>query len=246
MPGAGLSPHLWGTRLRCWGGPKPQRFIPTPVGNTASLAALADPITVYPHTCGEHADVQRLLREDIRFIPTPVGNTERNHSAASPDTVYPHTCGEHTLMPWPIQNATGLSPHLWGTLFNIDHQAFGFRFIPTPVGNTSPLRSAGARAAVYPHTCGEHVTVSEERSPKAGLSPHLWGTPACLLRRQPLLRFIPTPVGNTFRVQHGRSTWTVYPHTCGEHLRSLSVSSPFPGLSPHLWGTLVLVNQFVA
>ena len=70
----GSSPHPWGTHgyystIVTW-----LRFIPTPVGNTATDGA----------TTGVN-----------RFIPTPVGNTRCSATHRQHGAVHPHTRGEH-------------------------------------------------------------------------------------------------------------------------------------------------------
>ena len=155
-PCSGLSPHLWGTRRRRRRPQEPDRFIPTPVGNTNDAALAASPITVYPHTCGEHLraraispccgglsphlwGTQRCVNNSVaqtRFIPTPVGNTTYSIMRRPHPAVYPHTCGEHAQRNnvWVV--VRGLSPHLWGTPTTMREQVVRARFIPTPVGNT--------------------------------------------------------------------------------------------------------------
>ena len=56
--------------------------------------------------------------------------------------------------------------------------------------------------------------------------------PVCMMAR-----FIPTPVGNTYK---GASLWTqfsVHPHACGEHQLIFTTGAANPGSSPRLWGT---------
>ena len=111
------------------------------------------------------------------------------------------------------------------------------RFIPTPVGNTSEGKDSFSFLPVHPHACGEHILRPFFLSQHIGSSPRLWGTrvPGKLL--VPLLRFIPTPVGNTLWVFLGMDTVTVHPHACGEHAVSSKNSDHSAGSSPRLWGT---------
>ena len=53
--GGGSSPRLWGTLEQALGIMFLNRFIPTPVGNTAKPVFSASMLTVHPHACGEHA-----------------------------------------------------------------------------------------------------------------------------------------------------------------------------------------------
>ena len=213
----GLSPHLWGTLVDGIPGNWNPRFIPTPVGNTMSSESCGSPSTVYPHTCGEHRPImtQCSVKDGLsphlwgtprgrspgetrcRFIPTPVGNTRNWTRADWCAAVYPHTCGEHRAAKPRPSLYLGLSPHLWGTRPTDHGQRGDVRFIPTPVGNTSPPRGYAPLCTVYPHTCGEHCWTAWPEAVMFGLSPHLWGTHHDGTPHWHLLRFIPTPVGNT-------------------------------------------------
>ncbi len=112
----------------------------------------------HPHIRGEHLPILPVIDLDggssphpwgtrgkvgavsglSRFIPTSVGNTLLSKSRCIPTTVHPHTRGEHTWCSTVPAIRPGSSPHPWGTrvlkcfYFTVD------RFIPTPVGNTSP------------------------------------------------------------------------------------------------------------
>ncbi len=97
--GAGSSPRLWGTLVGEHPDNPGNRFIPTPVGNTNSLAPVSRPAPVHPHACGEHSICSPPLHFNcgssprlwgtllplrhgpfqFRFIPTPVGNTRQPH-----------------------------------------------------------------------------------------------------------------------------------------------------------------------
>ncbi len=70
--------------------------------------------------------------------------------------VHPHACGEHNTYVWLRDSNIGSSPRLWGTLLEIRAGRVKNRFIPTPVGNTTPARVAGVPIPVHPHACGEH------------------------------------------------------------------------------------------
>ena len=95
-PGAGSSPHAWGTRTFAPARPFVTRFIPTRMGNTKAVIFIYLLLAVHPHTHGEHmlflsacifntgssphawgtlAD-SRLLVALCRFIPTRMGNTK--------------------------------------------------------------------------------------------------------------------------------------------------------------------------
>ena len=114
----------------------------------------------------------------------------------------------------------GLSPRLWGT----------------QVKNTWCFTSA----AVYPHACGEHDHQADQAPLAHGLSPRLWGTRDRSLGPPSCSRFIPTPVGNTWRASASPPPPPVYPHACGEHTPDRVRNQSVTGLSPRLWGTLLV------
>ena len=132
------------------------------------------------------------------------------------------------------------------------------RFIPTPVGNTRGGDKYGRERPVHPHACGEHGTRYAEGAGESGSSPRLWGTPEGSRRMTAVLRFIPTPVGNTLIRAGSRqpprfiptpvgntpqkparpSKSPVHPHACGEHISNAVFTADILGSSPRLWGTL--------
>ena len=173
-----------------------RRFIPTPVGNTKINHSSRIQTTVHPHTRGEHIhNVARPTSErgssphpwgthpgerngqlSRRFIPTPVGNTSSPSRKKSACAVHPHTRGEHGREPHRHLGQHGSSPHPWGTLVPGWGDLERVRFIPTPVGNTPPLRRRPPRDPVHPHTRGEHAGWINSMRTYRGSSPHPWGT----------------------------------------------------------------------
>ena len=133
----------------------------------------------------------------FRFIPTPVGNTRIRLPWDQRKAVHPHACGEH-YRKQPGSNRNN-------------------RFIPTPVGNTEMDHSAQAGDTVHPHACGEHKDETNTLDFTDGSSPRLWGTLLEFLFPRLTFRFIPTPVGNTYRVEVWIEKDAVHPHACGEH-----------------------------
>ena len=176
-----------------------ERFIPTPVGNTAACWGAVIGMAVHPHARGEHPCMRSYRQPGVgssprpwgtpapgglgcrnhRFIPTPVGNTYTHQSMTAQATVHPHARGEHNRPALRLRRSTGSSPRPWGTLHQVLSQEPRLRFIPTPVGNTPPAAAKAAAQAVHPHARGEHCCM--------------------MLMAEPRIRFIPTPVGNTLR-----------------------------------------------
>ena len=153
----------------------------------------------------------------MRFIPTPVGNTAPARVVGRPRLVHPHARGEHVASTIIFISRGGSSPRPWGTLRSTRIAGVRPRFIPTPVGNTSAVRSANHQCPVHPHARGEHTWCRASELPLAGSSPRPWGTRCPWPSSPTWCRFIPTPVGNTFSCRRGRCPDTVHPHARGEH-----------------------------
>src|SRR5690606_29452750 len=137
--------------------------------------------------------------------------------ASWPLAVHPRTCGEH----WAGRCRARVS----------------LRFIPAPAGNTRVPIMDAPPMPVHPRTCGEHVVEHNAEGGGSGSSPHLRGTPLCLLGGLFGLRFIPAPAGNT-SPQAARMGWAaVHPRTCGEHSHLPPGPVSGVGSSPHLRGT---------
>ena len=151
--------------------------------------------------------------------------------------VHPHACGEHGNFKKTFNLLIGSSPRLWGTRIIALLDLIQHRFIPTPVGNTTPYNYAIAIPSVHPHACGEHFLNKFSLIFLNGSSPRLWGTLPFFNTYSIFSRFIPTPVGNTHNLHCSKSDKTVHPHACGEHLLSLHPSREAIGSSPRLWGT---------
>ena len=140
----------------------------------------------------------QFLEPDHRFIPTPVGNTSKGIVQESAFSVHPHACGEHGVTVSQGPKSAGSSPRLWGTRPPLSEEELQRRFIPTPVGNTRECLICRKEIPVHPHACGEHRGKCALRRLYCGSSPRLWGTRDWFNVGMDHLRFIPTPVGNTF------------------------------------------------
>ncbi len=91
--------------------------------------------------------------------------------------------------------------------------------------------------SVHPHACGEHSHGQLSTRNHIGSSPRLWGTLSASAFIVFLLRFIPTPVGNTEKYHAKKGVRPVHPHACGEHPGRKRLLSCGDGSSPRLWGT---------
>ncbi len=153
------------------------RFIPTPVGNTRARCRATGRRAVHPHARGEHQSCDSAKARHSgssprpwgtlcgvvsrisfsRFIPTPVGNTYLRARRLMVPPVHPHARGEHSSMPACSSCATGSSPRPWGTQRRQAQLVIVDRFIPTPVGNTPPLKLAfGLTRGSSPRPWGTH------------------------------------------------------------------------------------------
>ena len=193
--------------------------------------------SVHPHACGEHDVLLQAIQEGIgssprmwgtppapagtmhpeRFIPTHVGNTRKWCRAGDRVTVHPHACGEHTDDDIVDVDLFGSSPRMWGTRLSWRDRPRSPRFIPTHVGNTPATTSTAVPATVHPHACGEHPEDRNVAVDPLGSSPRMWGTRPLDREGEPLIRFIPTHVGNTSFDPEPADLPAVHPHACGEH-----------------------------
>ena len=236
----GSSPRPWGTLQRVEVSLFHLRFIPTPVGNTASRMPSESARPVHPHARGEHCAGRSQRGPDAgssprpwgtpdrgagkprlhRFIPTPVGNTVWARSSSRNTPVHPHARGEHGLIGVGTINGDGSSPRPWGTRSGWWASYCRCRFIPTPVGNTLVSQTSPPAVTVHPHARGEHAAGARKGRGDIGSSPRPWGTHRQRHRRAGCQRFIPTPVGNTAQADRRRGRAAVHPHARGEHRRA--------------------------
>ena len=136
-----------------------------------------------------------------RFIPTVVGNTFWALPLMDWMAVHPHGRGEHFSPRAGSGSVGGSSPRSWGTPVKRRDNRYMQRFIPTVVGNTKRWREKGKPFAVHPHGRGEHLGSAVEIIASTGSSPRSWGTQLHRSSPRTHTRFIPTVVGNTFRVR---------------------------------------------
>ena len=170
-----------------------------------------------PHAWGTH-DTSTVKHLERRFIPTCVGNTWCRGSSSIPESVHPHMRGEHIKGREIKLCELGSSPHAWGTLRSGADSIGKRRFIPTCVGNTRAQCHFQLPTPVHPHMRGEHINKVIHNLSTNGSSPHAWGTQMNLICTKPLLRFIPTCVGNTLYLLRYIASRLVHPHMRGEHL----------------------------
>ena len=91
--------------------------------------------------------------------------------------------------------------------------------------------------AVHPHGCGERISITSAGRADRGSSPRLWGTLVKKSVLSPMLRFIPTAVGNAADAAPRLTAMTVHPHGCGERGYVIEDLRKTSGSSPRLWGT---------
>ncbi len=258
-PAGTVHPHACGERFsKGLGKLFTNRFIPTHVGNGTWPRGPACSLPVHPHACGERPiDTEAVpggngssprmwgtggkrkcsVGRD-RFIPTHVGNGRSSWPSSEPLTVHPHACGERCGSWRHACSISGSSPRMWGTEGGGLRGFLAARFIPTHVGNGSSAIMACSLMPVHPHACGERIHLFLARAHLAGSSPRMWGTGGHARRAGPILRFIPTHVGNgrsSCRLEKQRP---VHPHACGERNHNSHLSCYKSGSSPRMWGTV--------
>src|SRR5699024_10493890 len=111
--------------------------------------------------------------------------------------------------------------------------------VPSP----SAWRSAwgggggGPRGTVHPHVRGARRCRGCGWSWVSGPSPRAWGSAVESVRRQALLRSIPTCVGLGVGGLVGTGTPTVHPHVRGARKKSGLLALVIAGPSPRAWGS---------
>ncbi len=212
----GSSPRMWGTHIWKSLQPHSTRFIPTHVGNSYLLreTALANP--VHPHACGELATNTTGTTWQNGSSPRMWGTLPIKRHDNLRYLVHPHACGElvscrKLARPW-----TGSSPRMWGTHAQLRITTGQTRFIPTHVGNSSPVKTWSDINTVHPHACGELYIRPIIVIRTIGSSPRMWGTLHAKHVGDVEVRFIPTHVGNSTFEALNYHTPTVHPHACGE------------------------------
>ena len=216
----------------------PKRFIPTYMGNALLRGRPRRQMPVHPHVHGErqHLDTIDARRHGSsprtwgtlqyqadqtpfrRFIPTYMGNARIRSFPLAPTPVHPHVHGERSALWYPESEYYGSSPRTWGTpgLF-APPKNFG-RFIPTYMGNATPIRRSSTRATVHPHVHGERGRTHHETAGRFGSSPRTWGTLSIPPSVDDRVRFIPTYMGNARATSHNLPSTTVHPHVHGERV----------------------------
>ena len=253
----GSSPRTWGTPGLIRGDRLGRRFIPTHVGNAATLTRRSSLQTVHPHARGERCCAHRLASipagssprtwgtrdgwgtalKPARFIPTHVGNASILLTIASADSVHPHARGERPARPVTVSWGAGSSPRTWGTRRLSTRQFPLLRFIPTHVGNAQTQSAHAVAVPVHPHARGERFTLDSTASRKPGSSPRTWGTQSPNHCGPDGRRFIPTHVGNASMRRMHSSGATVHPHARGERVSAGAQHRRKHGSSPRTWGT---------
>ena len=131
----------------------------------------------------------------------------------------------------------GSSPPAWGTL---PDRAVGvqlYRFIPTCVGNIFLFIVWTIPPTVHPHLRGEHTRGQGVCLLLTGSSPPAWGTYLRDGHLLPMIRFIPTCVGNIIDKRTFARRIPVHPHLRGEHMPTELDEVRDAGSSPPAWGT---------
>ena len=164
-------------------------------------------------------------RQVPRFIPACAGN------ASDPLAV--------TVL------LTGSSPHVRGTL-SLASAIPGFhRFIPACAGNARPDRMAMLTMTVHPRMCGERLWSSPIFGDGDGSSPHVRGTLGIAGWLADECRFIPACAGNANHARNVIARRPVHPRMCGERNHLFHVSIHVHGSSPHVRGTLDMMDRCV-
>ena len=169
-----------------------------------------------PHLRGSPIERRAVERQEGP-IPAPAGEPERNWRSKPKYGAYPRTCGGAVRHLPDVLPASGLSPHLRGSLDPHRARPGGCGPIPAPAGEPRRSSRPAFPTWAYPRTCGGAAKVFPTGVPGMGLSPHLRGS-----HRRVMLDWI--------------TVWA-YPRTCGGAWRGSDRAHWLAGLSPHLRGS---------
>ncbi len=193
--GVGSSPRAWGRRFTTRWPPRPSRFIPTCVGQTAASCSGRARPSVHPHVRGADgapcAPTQARLGSSPRawgrleltagdnwpdrFIPTCVGQTVWHVHSSRSKTVHPHVRGADVIVFPSIAADCGSSPRAWGRQQPERGDFASRRFIPTCVGQTLMMSPCILPSPVHPHVRGADRAEVMQQVPHFGSSPRAWG-----------------------------------------------------------------------
>ena len=146
-------------------------------------------------------------------------------------------CGEHRASNSASRCASGSSPRVRGTPWDVPFEPRSERFIPACAGNTATRTRTCGRCPVHPRVCGEHRCGSRASRERHGSSPRVRGTRTWRGRGGRRPRFIPACAGNTVFHLFFSLLAAVHPRVCGEHLRGGAILDDRAGSSPRVRGT---------
>src|SRR5690625_5268820 len=154
--------------------------------------------------------------------------------------VYPHVYGatednSDETPPW-----WGLSPCVWGHPLTTSSNTSAEGSIPMCMGPPSPPGYYSMPLRVYPHVYGATYPSSSGMSSSRGLSPCVWGHLLLPYHLTVKIGSIPMCMGPPNQPELKLIQQWVYPHVYGGTWVVLSVCSLCTGLSPCVWGHLLL------
>ena len=194
-PMIGSPPRAWGRpdleRLQKRG----DRFTPTCVGTTTTIASSRAWTSVHPHVRGDDVviavpiepqsgspprawgrrELGRGLAPLLRFTPTCVGTTwsiPRTRAAAS---VHPHVRGDDPPPSTKVGETHGSPPRAWGRLRGRGLGQDPRRFTPTCVGTTRVATALSHSTPVHPHVRGDDSISFQASCHSDGSPPRAWG-----------------------------------------------------------------------
>ena len=150
---------------------------------------------------------------------------------------YPHLRGAASRTVYTIIGNKGISPPAWGSPVMFLTVRFGWRNIPTCVGQPLASRLPSTDLWEYPHLRGAALMPESDLGGVLGISPPAWGSQTKNVLVMLGNGNIPTCVGQPpvlllFLIVSGE-----YPHLRGAALRWLSFLLSAKGISPPAWGS---------
>ena len=213
----GSSPRVRGTLERV-----PRRvaaggIIPACAGNTRWWSYTPRQGGDHPRVCGEHARPLTTGARSSGIIPACAGNTLIRAARGVNERNHPRVCGEHAGKGLTLDNYTGSSPRVRGTLGLEVRDGPVLGIIPACAGNTRPSCPLSWSRRDHPRVCGEHVWPFGAVSRILESSPRVRGTHGELGVLHHDVGIIPACAGNTRRRAIPFATEWDHPRVCGEH-----------------------------
>ena len=166
---------MWGQADIYLLGRLPRRIIPTRVGTSETLKAIAKMYKDHPHACGDKFEQRKDTLSIPGSSPRVWGQETGTRILIVWQRIIPTRVGTSFFALGNIYPSAGSSPRVWGQVKLSTSATFEYRIIPTRVGTSLAITPQGLTKRDHPHACGDKVSVSGVKYTEEGSSPRVWG-----------------------------------------------------------------------